>query len=240
MISLLFGLMLLGGNPGAFDPADLARAEQAYRAGQYEQALTLFESALSEPEVPQGPLLYNLGNCTFRLGRQAEARFYYMRALLRMPRDGEVKFNLALLERQLDIEDPPSRSVDDLVLGWADWFTPGELLSLAFVLQSAGLAGLLFLQTGLRARIAMGLLVLLGLLGSARLIQTQWFAGPPEGVVLAREIGLRSEPHPSVPVAFKLEAGEMVRVEELSDRWIRVTHAQGGGWTDRANVGVVN
>ena len=240
MISLLFGLFLVLGEPDTFDPENLARAEEAYRTGQYEQALTLFETALSEPDVPRGPLLYNLGNCAFRLGRQAEARFYYMRALLRMPRDQEVKFNLALLERQLDLDDPPRRAVGDLVLGLADWFTPGELLVLVLVLQAAGLAGLLFLRTGLRARLAMGLLVLLGLLGSARLMQTQWFGGPPAGVVLAREIGLRSEPHSSVPIAFKLEAGDLVRVVELSDRWVRVAHPGGGGWTERASVGVVN
>ena len=56
----------------------------------------------------------------------------------------------------------------------------------------------------------MAFLVLLALLGAARLIQLQWFAGPPAGVVLANEIALRQEPHPGVNIVLRLKAGETV------------------------------
>ncbi len=238
MTPLLLALLLLLGNgassSGDANPRDLARAESAYRAGQYEEALTLFESALSEPGVPQGPVLYNLGNCAYRLGRHAEAMLYYRRALLRRPRDREVKFNLNLVERQLDVEAEDSGSIGATITAWVNWFTPGELLVLVATLQGVGLVLLLLGRRGATP------LVLVGLMGAVGLLQSQWFPSPPAGVVLTNEIGLRSEPHAALTVTVRLHAGQVVRVAEMSDRWVRVVHPQGAGWTERAGVGLVN
>jgi hypothetical protein len=57
--------------------------------------------------------------------------------------------------------------------------------------------------------------------------------------VLAKEIGLRPEPHRDAAVSVRLRAGESLVVEERSDRWARVVHPRGSGWTERAGVGVV-
>ena len=238
MTPLLLALLLLLGNgassSGDANSRDLARAESAYRAGQYEEALTLFESALSEPDVPQGPVLYNLGNCAYRLGRHAEAMVYYRRALLRMPRDRQAKFNLTLVERRLDVESEDGRSIGAAITAWVGWFTPAELLVLAAILQGTGLVLLLLGRRGATP------LVLVGLMGAVGLLQSQWFPSPPAAVVIASEIGLRSEPHAALAVNVRLHAGQVVRVAEMSDRWVRVVHPQGGGWTERAGVGLVN
>lgn len=229
MIALLCALFLGAG--------DLGRAERAYRAGQYGEALTLFQAALDAPGAPQGPLLYNLGNCAYRLGRHAEAVLYYRRAQLRLPRDPELEFNLRLTERRLGVDAPVSES---FVAAFFDSFTPSALLWLVGGLQGVGLVGLVLLRRRRAARFGMALLVLLALAGAARLAQTQWFPGPPSGVVLASEISLRSAPRADRAVTLELEAGETVRVQESSERWIRVVHARGSGWTERAGVGVVD
>ena len=71
-------------------------------------------------------------------------------------------------------------------------------------------------------------------------MQRQWFPAAPEGVVMDHKIKVRTEPHAGMPVIVELRAGEIVRVEESSDRWARIVHVRGRGWTERAGVGVVD
>jgi hypothetical protein len=50
---------------------------------------------------------------------------------------------------------------------------------------------------------------------------------------------LRAEPLPDAPRLAELRAGTRVRIDERSDRWVRVAHAAGSGWTERGAVGAV-
>lgn len=232
MIAFLFSLLI-----GFYE---LDRAELAYGSGQFGKALNLYEAALSEPDVPHGPVLYNMGNCAYRMGRFAEALLYYQRAKLRLPRDRKVIFNLHLAEQRLGLDAPPEYSFAAAVKALWNSFTPGELLLLVTVLQIVGLSGLVLLRRRRTSRVCMALLILLALAGALRLVHNQWFAGPPLGLVLNSEIALRSEPHMALAVILKLDAGEKVRVEEISDSWIRVDHSHGSGWTERAGVGIID
>jgi tetratricopeptide (TPR) repeat protein len=231
MIVLLLGCVL------GF--ADLDRAGDAYGAGLYGEALRQFENTLSRPGTPEGPVLYNMGNCAFRLGRYAEAMLLYRRAKLRLPRDPEIDFNLELARQRLGLDDPEAETFGAGIEALVEWFTPGEFLALVGGLETAGLVGLLFLRRRRTGRNVMLLILFLALAGAVRLARDQWFLGPPEGIVLKHEIAIRAEPHIELPVHFELEAGEAVRVEERSDRWIRLEHAKGSGWTERSGVGVV-
>ncbi|TAH34440.1 MAG: tetratricopeptide repeat protein [Planctomycetota bacterium] len=231
MIALLLALLLAR--------ADLGQAERAYRAGQYTQAFLLFEAALSQPETPQGPVLYNLGNCAYRLGRHADAILYYKRAQLRLPRDPELEFNLRLAERRLGVDSASGRSFRAAALALADAFTPGELLALASGLQGAGLAGLVLLRRRRAGRAVMAALVLIGLVAAACLVHKQWFPGAPGGVVLAREIALRAESDAGLPPVATLRAGESVRVQAQDDGWLRIAHRHASGWTERSGVGII-
>ena len=229
------------GDPFADPGGPIARADAAYAEGRFGEALALYEKALEDPEAPRGPLLYNRGNCAFRMGRHAEAVLHYRRALMRLPRDEALRFNLALAEGKLGIEAPPFESFGSAVEALAGAFTPAEFLILMAVLQAVGLFGWLLLR-GRRSltRGAMLLLVVLGVAGSARILRTQVFPEPPEAVVLSSETLLRAEPHRSRPVIGKLDAGRTVKVEAYSDRWARVDHPSGWGWVERDYLGLLD
>ncbi|MFQ5504758.1 MAG: tetratricopeptide repeat protein [Planctomycetota bacterium] len=225
MLALLFGLCLVLGDSG-----ELERAERAWRAGRYGEAFAAYERALSDPELPRGALLYNLGNCAYRRGRRAEALLYYRRARLHMPDDGELLFNLRLVLNELGLESGE---------GWRDPISPAPLLLLVTLLQSAGLLGLLLPGLRRRARRLLLLCLPLGLLGAARLVQTRCLPSPLEAVVLAERIVLRPEPHRDLAPVLELEAGQLLRVAEASDRWLRVLHPLGSGWTEARTVGLI-
>jgi len=179
LVSMLFGI------------SGMEEAAHAFQAGLYEDARVRFETALAEPDMPKGALLYNLGNCAFRMGLFSEAVLFYKRALLRLPRDKEVKFNLGLAEQRLGIDPSSHETFGAAVEALADSFTPQEMLILTGGLQVIGLVGLVLLRRGGAARNFMVLLVLLALAGAARLVHTQWMDRSFTGVVLAREIALR-------------------------------------------------
>lgn len=218
--------------------ADVTRAARAYRAGHYARAARWYGAALTRGDHDEGALLFNLGNCAFRLGHHAEAILHYRRALLRLPLDPEVGFNLRLAERELGIHRASDAPLYATTLAWLDALPPRRLLLLASLLQTVGLFGLLLARRR-GARLGSGLLVLLGLLAAGRLVWNRWFPGPPAGIVLDRVIAVRPEPHARDPVLFEIRAGQSVRVEEASDRWMRIAHPHGRGWTERPGVGVV-
>ncbi|MBI4878849.1 MAG: hypothetical protein HY812_04195, partial [Planctomycetes bacterium] len=175
----------------------------------------------------------------FRLGRLAEAALCYRRALLCLPRDEDAEHNLLLAERSLGRAAPLGVPLSALAARAADALAPGALLALAAALETIGLAGIVLLRRRRAAQLCSALLVLLALAAAARLAERRWFPGPPEAVVLAAEIALRPEPHAEVAAILRLRAGETVRVLERSDRWSRVIHAHGSGWTETSGLGLV-
>jgi len=218
---------------------DVDQAVRTYRAGDFAAALALFQTALSEPGAPEGALLYDMGNCAYRLGHHAEALLYYRRAELRLPRDRDLAFNRRLAEEQLGLEDS-TPSFGASLLALPDAFTSRELLILVTVLETAGLVGLVLLRRRRIARVILASIVLLALAGAARLVQREWFAALPQAVVLENQIALHAEPRADLPVTLELRAGETVSVETLADPWIRIRHARGTGWTPRKGVGLVD
>jgi tetratricopeptide (TPR) repeat protein len=210
-----------------------ARADRAYATGRYEEALALFEAALGDPDAPAGIILFDLGSSAWRLGRHAEALRFWRRAELRLPRDPQVAFNVRFAERQLEV-DPPASSPLDLL----GKLTRTERLATGAAVTAGAIVAMILAR---RRRIAVGLLALAAVLGLALAVHALgWLAGAPRGIVLGRDIGLRAEPHRESSTALRLRAGETVRVHERSDRWSRVSHPRGSGWTESAGIGVVD
>lgn len=213
-------------------------AEQNYRSGKYEEALVQFQAELTRPDSAQGPLLYNLGNCAYRLGRYPEALLYYRRAQLRLPRDTELQFNLSLTESKLGLDTGNSESFAQTVLDLPEAFTPSELLCTVLLLQFLSFFGIIYFSRP-ALRFVFALVLFIALAGGVRLLMTQFFRQAPQAIVLSSEISLRSEPRDDLPAVLKLKAGEQVQVEEQSDRWLKLRHEQGRGWAERQGVGLI-
>lgn len=86
--------------------ASLEDANQAWEEADYETALTNFQALAETQETPD--LLYNIGNCLYRLEKPAEAALYYHRALRLDPGHPEAKQNLAFINRKLGAMRDPS------------------------------------------------------------------------------------------------------------------------------------
>lgn len=75
--------------------AGKVQADEAYAAGNYEEAARLYEQILADRGV--APVIYyNLGNCYYKTSEWAKAILNYERALLLNPGDADARFNLEL------------------------------------------------------------------------------------------------------------------------------------------------
>ena len=75
------------------------QAEAAWEKNAYHLALHLYQEAHKEDSLP-ADVLYNIGNCYFRLGERGLATLYYRRALHRNPGHPEALQNLQFLQRK--------------------------------------------------------------------------------------------------------------------------------------------
>lgn len=76
--------------------AAFAVAAEAYRAKDFEKAVTIFKE-LETSGVISSSLYYNLGTCLAQLGRTGEAVAYLERARRLNPRDSDIRANLEMV-----------------------------------------------------------------------------------------------------------------------------------------------
>jgi tetratricopeptide (TPR) repeat protein len=225
-------------SPGAACAAD-------YERGAYADAAACYR-ALEAAGHHNGHLHYNEGNAWYRAGDTGRAVLAYRRAELYLPRDGDVRANLAAARRAAkdDLEPPDSRGAfARAVLAPYDGLSPRELLLLGSVAWA-----LFFSLLALRVRRDLpggaGPLVLLGILAAAALIgwsiRSYELATSPVAVVLGDEVTLRSgRDLQSVDLA-RLHAGAEVTVVEEGDAWVQVALSSGQrGWMPASELGLV-
>lgn len=90
------------------------QAMKYYNRGQYSKALKLLEQEqqTGSDTRDRGELLYNIGNCKYRLNKPGEAALYYARALQETPDLAEAKANLDFIQRKEGAILPQLRGAD--------------------------------------------------------------------------------------------------------------------------------
>ncbi|GAB4146971.1 MAG: hypothetical protein Fur0037_15080 [Planctomycetota bacterium] len=210
-----------------------------YEAGRPAEAAAALERELSLGPSDVVPLLYDLGNCSFRLGRLGEAACFYRRALARAPDLEEARWNLRLVQERLRIDEPlpGRRGIRGWIFGPRAGGPPGRArLACAFALQCLGILGLIFWR---RARFLCLLLAASGLLAGF----LPWIEPGRtcrEAVVLVPEAPLRADPSPGGPLRSRLREGEVLRLLQAGPGWILAERGGVKGWVERASVGLVD
>ena len=234
---LALGLFLLLGfgaqDASASDFRDAVnRGDAAFASGDYQGARRGYSEALqSAPE--QAHLLFNLGNSYYRLGEFPQAISFYLKALLRSPRDTEVKANLLRASARLTPEaqrslEPTLRALKSLFP-----FTVSELLGLLFVLWCISW---FFLWRGIerrdgRNRVALGLCALLLACFSLGLFRVLHLEGRLPRLVLEDKTKVFSQPSDDGQVISLLPQGQAIQILHVSTDWARVkTEGERSGW----------
>ncbi|HLU40373.1 MAG TPA: tetratricopeptide repeat protein [Planctomycetota bacterium] len=216
----------------------LAEGLRLYRAGDFARAHECFTTALAMPDAPHGDVLFHLGNAAFRLDRPAEALWHYRRALGHLPRDAELRANVAVVEARLGVEPPPA-TLGEVLLAPLARLTAGEQLGLATALQVVGVLVWFAARRRATVRAVAAAAGLAGLALGVRVAVQQAWPQPTSAVVLQAS-ALRAEPDAGAATILALRPGETVRVAGEHGDWIEVTHPLATGFVARAAVGLVD
>lgn len=219
------------------DPGEaFVNANAAYEAGDYELAIGLLRR-LAESGFDGGHLHFNLGNAYLRNGELGHAVASYRRAAIRLPRDEDVRANLAFSRKSTkDALSPPEPSAFLSTLFF--WHYGLSLSELQMVVLSLNLlfwsvwAIRLFQQDSEVLRWIFILLLVL-LVATAGSLFVHNFFPLQVAVVVPQEIEARTAPDPDSVVRFKLHAGTEVKVKDRRTGWLRIVLPDGQqGWVE--------
>lgn len=240
----------------------LLQADQAYRNGNYTQAIKYYESYANQALQPGityshtalSDFYYNLGNCYYRTKETGKAVLNYQRAIRFNPQNQDAAFNLELVQAKLkDQFDQPSemfytswtRSLitSNNATQWGFW-------ALGWLILTIGLLALYFLSNRIKLRktgLYGGVVTCIAMLlchGFAY-IQYQTFHHQ-QMIVVQNDINMYEAPSATSKKIGSLHEGTTLIVEETVQQgasapaWYNVTLPNGSQtWIENKNVASV-
>lgn len=219
------------------------KANQVYQEARYQEAAGYYAAVLAKKE--NGYLYFNLGNCYFKMSEIGQAVLNYRRAQRFIPRFEDLVMNLKYARQECrdKIEDKSYSQLLRTLFFWHYQLNRQELLICFLILNFLvfSLAGLrLYTQTD----IVKWLLLLVGIvyLTSAVSLATRIYQDKFQqaGVVIGKEIAVRSGSDTSNVVLFKLHSGTELMVEKVKSGWLKIRLADGKiGWVQKSGVGII-
>jgi len=246
LLAILFFPGLAAAAPALTDRLDAEglfhQANQAYKEGRIEEAIQGFQTLLAAG-FAGGHVYYNLGNAYFKNGQLGQAILSYERARLRLPRDADLRFNLATAQdRTLDAVRL-SRGVLFQTFFWLGSLTLIECF-LIFGLANAVFWLILILRFFLKTDTVYYLLVC-GLAlwlaaGLSLALKAYQTATDDRAVILGSEVSVRAGPEAKDTVLFQLHAGTVVHTERREGDWALIRLAEDKrGWMRAADADLI-
>ncbi|MEO0077755.1 MAG: tetratricopeptide repeat protein [candidate division WOR-3 bacterium] len=235
MTLLLLVLTLSGAN--FFD-----QGNAAYEAGQYEQAVVYYDSALIAG--PSAGLYYNRGNAWFKQGQVGRAIADYARAHALAPLDRDIRHILAFArsyrpDKNLAVGNPLGRLLTELLRPINLWVVR-FLAGFSFFAAMAALGVYFVSGRRLFGWVALGLGLLFVYCAAA------WWSWSTEvnasrAVVVVPELTLRSGPGPEYKEIAVVHDGLEGTARERRPGYLLMQIPGGlGGWADTASVELIH
>lgn len=215
-------------------------ANRAFKAGEYEEAIEGYQQ-LADSGHASGHLYYNLGNAYFRANYLGRAILNYERALLLIPRDADLNFNLRHARDMMKDPVIDSRSFVHQTFFWLNSVTLGELFW-TFAVLNALLWGALLTRLFHRGEWNYYLSLILAIFWLIASISfgLKWYGAATDdrAVILEKEVNILAGPDVNDTVLFKLHEGSIVHLERSEDGWLLVSLPdKKRGWIQAEAVG---
>lgn len=225
-------------------PAQNERAEQAYRAGDLDEAATSWTAYLESPAASapdeRARVLYNLGNVAFRRGQVLESIGWYTSALRLRPRDSDTWRNLehARSAAKLDPADRGDLSATIERLLTSLTAAESERLLLIALLAWAACLTVEALRGGRLWRRLSILATALVVIGALPLIAVRAREQADALLVISPErVAVHSEPRADAAPVGEIAPGEQVERLDALPEWVKVQSPSGAvGWVKSNSV----
>lgn len=214
------------------------KGNQNYKDGNYQDALDCYTKILNSGYV-NGNLFYNMGNACYRLNLIGHAVLYYERALLLMPRDPDLKYNLNFVRKLTkDAVSSPSYTLSE-ILFWTGSMTINELFYIFIVVNFLFWCAVI-LRFFLKKEWTYYLPVILFVIWLLAGISWGWKyylkSSDSRAVVLPEEVNILSGPDEREKLLFQLHAGTVVIQERSEDNWLLIRLGDRRGWVKKNSI----
>lgn len=220
-----------------------------YRKGNYEEAITQYESILKEKKQ-SAELYFNLGNAYYKLGKIAPAIYNFEKALQLDPDSKDIKTNLGFAQRMAidDIKAVPRAGIGRLIYRFAGRYHYDSWAWAAVVFASAAflffvgyyLSGAIMRKriffTGIGVAVAaMCISIIFAFFVRAEALKER------PAIVFSEVVQVKSEPYNNAPDAFTLHEGTKVNVTDTLDNWTKIQLPDDTeGWLEKGAIKELN
>ena len=226
----------------------LVKAESAYDAKKYKEAIENYEQLLSKG-FKSWQLYFNLGNSYYKNKEIGKAIYNYELARKLNPNDEDVRINLGIASaKTIDKIDSKENffisAVKTNVLasfdtgGWA-WISISCVIALCIFIFTFFTTGTVFIK---RLSFLLSFVLIIGAL-------VTYFLGYSAlkskyenkfAIIISKETKIMNEPTPTANSKFSLHEGTKIRVVENNGDWVLIKLDNGNeGWLKMAEVGII-
>jgi tetratricopeptide (TPR) repeat protein len=216
-----------------------------YKEGQFERAITAWESILESGEH-SAALYFNLGNAYFKIEQIAPSIYFYEKALQLDPKDKDILHNLTLAQNYTTDEIVPApqgffQSFYQATIGIFSFNGWAVLAILGSVLFAMFFIWYFLARATSKKRMAFSLsgisLVIAGLALCMAFISYGDNKNNRFAIVFAASSQVRNEPLDRSEVSFKLHSGTKVKITDTDADWVRIVIADGKeGWMPKQDL----
>ena len=211
-------------------------AETFYQNNDFASALEKYNHYLEE-NPDSFNILYNIGNCYFKLEQYGQAIVYYKRALKLNPTDGDAIKNLELTRQFLTVSVEESDHFSINFLQRLDVLSLNQVYILFMALFLALNTVVYFRLKGkkneLLSNIMYSLMVLVLFSGIILYVKYKDIT-QSEGVVITKKVAVHSGPSISLPELFFVHEGHEFVIKKELQNWVEIELKNGfQGWIGR-------
>ncbi len=244
-IILLFILLLgLAATGSAAGKDDFLIANRHYEAGRYAEALKTYQQI--NRQLTNWKVLYNIGNCYFKLDQSLAAKIYYLRARKYQPLDPSIARNIAVVNKSfkdsIAVQTPDFISRTIQILQAKMSLNMLSLLLLAAILL-LNIFLFLLLKKGRHKKLIYGLafsLLLSLVLSAYHAGRVSSLGQTSMAVVSAANSILRSGPGESNTELFTVNPGLEVKIIDRNRDWVQVLASpQVAGWIELKSLTLI-
>ena len=240
LLAVLFSFTVTAQNSQLFKAAN-----DAYAAGNYEQAIEQYEEILANGET-SAALHYNLGNSYYKLNRIAPSIYHYEKALQLEPGDEDVQNNLEFARNMAidavgEEEKTGFRGIFETstaAFSTSGWGWVAIFCMLVFVVFF--LVYYFSSRTLTKRLLFIGSMFFLVLAISSVIIAATKQNFEQErnyAIIFSEEVDLKNEPSPRAGEAFILHEGAKVKITEEFQDWVEIELPNGSrGWLESSHL----
>ncbi|MBI5416564.1 tetratricopeptide repeat protein [Candidatus Poribacteria bacterium] len=210
-----------------------------YQKGQYDKAILEYEKIVNSG-IKNITVYYNLGNAYYKSGKIGKSILSYERARLLIPRDADINFNLKFVKQA--IRDKASDSGEIFL----NIFTINELTYTSTIIYFIlliiiGLPIILKQNFHFKNSLLIIFFSAIFILSISSLIyKINGIEYTKRGVVISKELEVRSGPGPDNTLIFTIHEGSKVEIIKQEPEYYEVILPNGEkGWVDGKNVEII-